>query len=90
MDETGARMGSLHLEFLNTRRETGVKQSRDGRAWLTGFFYVSLVAGEIIPVSTGSSLKLDFLGDGHSVGTVKKRSILTVNIDIFWYGSDEM
>ena len=32
MGETRARMGSVNFEFLSTRRETGIKKSRDGRA----------------------------------------------------------
>ena len=90
MDETRARMGSAYFELLSIRRETELKQSRDGRALLTALFYVSLLAGKMITVSTGSSLALDFLGDWHFVGIVKKISIFTANINIFWYGSDEM
>ena len=52
MDETRARMGSVFFEFLSTRRDTKAKQSRHGRAWLRGFFYVSLVASKLIPVPT--------------------------------------
>ena len=37
-DETGARMGSAYFEHLSTRRETIVKQSRDRKARLTGFY----------------------------------------------------
>ena len=35
MDETRARMGGKYFAFLSTRRETGVKQSRDRRARIT-------------------------------------------------------
>ena len=34
--ETHARMGSAYFEFLSTRRETEVKQSRERRGRLSG------------------------------------------------------
>ena len=52
----------MNKNFLQIRSDR-VKQSRDGRAWLTGFSYVSLVTSKIIPFSTGSSLAMDFSGD---------------------------
>ena len=78
MNETRARMGSVYFEILSIWRETRVKQSRDGKAWLTWLFsYVSLVASKITPIFTESSLALDFLSYWHFVGTVKNISIFT-------------
>ena len=36
MDETRVRLESIYFEFLSIRRETGVKQSKDRWARLTG------------------------------------------------------
>ena len=60
----------LRFEFLSTRRKTGVKRQKSSAV---EFFYVSSVAGKMIPVPTGSLLALDFFYFIITYGEYEKR-----------------
>ena len=74
IDKTHARMKSAYFEFLSIRRETGIKQSKVRRAWLTRSLYFWWPVKRFLFLQKAHSHRIFLLS--HHIRSMQKKSIV--------------